>query len=75
MFASAGKIEFIGGDNTAKWVVKLDGQEVQVGNGEKVNVQSGDTITWSVASKKHGVVFAEQNLAQALVVSAHHNHS
>src|SRR5262249_9238886 len=50
----------------AKWFVKIDGQDVQVANGAKVQVRSGDTITWSVAAAKHGVAFAEQDLAQAM---------
>jgi plastocyanin len=63
----ARKIEFIGGDDTSKWVVKIDGAEVTVDNAKTVDVRSGDTITWSVASKTHGVAFAEQDLAQALL--------
>ena len=61
------KIEFIGGNNGAKWFVKIDGRDVQVANGATVKVRSGDTITWSVAAAKHGVVFAEQDLAQAMI--------
>jgi hypothetical protein len=60
-------IEFIGGNDTTKWVVKIDGQEAKVGNGKTVEVRPGDLITWSVAAKKHGVVFAEQDLAQVLL--------
>jgi plastocyanin len=60
-------IEFIGGNDTTKWVVKIDGQDVKVDNGKTVKVRTGDSITWSVAAKKHGVVFAEQDLAQALL--------
>src|SRR5438552_556891 len=62
------KIEFIGGNSGAKWFVKIDGQDVQVNNGTTVKVRSGDTITWSVAAAKHGVAFAEQDLAQAMIM-------
>jgi hypothetical protein len=61
------KIEFIGGNSGAKWFVKIDGQDVQVANGATVKVRSGDTITWSVATAKHGVAFAEKDLAQAMI--------
>ena len=64
---TARKIEFIGGNDTTKWVVNIDGQEVKVANGGTVKVRSGDSITWSVAARKHGVVFADQDLAQAMV--------
>jgi hypothetical protein len=63
----ARKIEFIGGNSGTKWFVKIDGQDVQVDNGTTVKVRSGDTITWSVASAKHGIAFAEQDLAQAMI--------
>src|SRR5262249_7295141 len=39
------KIEFIGGNNGAKWFVKIDGRDAQVANGATVKVRSGDTIT------------------------------
>jgi hypothetical protein len=65
------RIEFIGGTDTTKWVVKIDGQFAQAGkggtNGDTVKVRSGDSITWSFAAKKHGVAFAEKALAEALL--------
>ena len=64
---AARKIEFIGGNSATKWFVKIDGQDVQVPKQTTVKVRSGDTITWSVAQGTHGVAFAEQDLAQAML--------
>jgi len=61
------KIEFIGGNSGAKWFVKVDGKDEIVANGETVKVRPGDAITWSVEKATHGVAFAEQDLAQALL--------
>lgn len=65
------KIEIIGGDDTGKWIVKIDGQFAAAGkggtNGDTIKVRSGDLITWSFASKKHGVAFAQQDKAQAML--------
>src|SRR5262245_3218563 len=61
------KIEFIAGNSGAKWFVKIDGKDEDVKNGETVNVRPGDSITWSVAAATHGVAFAEQDLAQAML--------
>src|SRR5437016_5150604 len=48
------KIDFIGVNNGAKWLVKIDGQPAQPGNGgtngDSVKVRSGDSITWSITA-------------------------
>jgi uncharacterized iron-regulated membrane protein len=61
------KVEFIGGTDTSKWVVKIDDQTQSVDNATTVKVRSGDKITWSVAARKHGVVFANKDFAQAML--------
>jgi plastocyanin len=62
------KIEFIGtGTTAAKWTVKIDGVEKNIANQSKVKVRSGDSITWSVEGGKHGVAFAEEDLAKAML--------
>jgi plastocyanin len=66
----AREIKIMGGMNTMVWVVKIgDGKEEEVANGSTVKVHSGDSITWSVsvATRSHGVVFADQDLAEALL--------
>jgi len=66
---AARKIEVIGGLDTKKWVVKIDGKDETPDNGGTLKVRSGDSITWSVsvATRSHGVVFADQDLAQSLL--------
>jgi plastocyanin len=61
------KIEIIGGSDTKSWVVKIGNQDAKKNNGDTVKVRSGDTITWRVAARTHGVVFADQDLAQAML--------
>jgi plastocyanin len=61
------KIEFVGGGSATRWFVKIDGKDENVKNGETVKVRPGDSITWSVEKGTHGVVFAEQDLAQAVL--------
>jgi hypothetical protein len=65
------KIEFIGVNNGAKWTVKIDGTPADDGNGGKngdtVKVRSGDSISWSITAANHGVAFADQDLAEAML--------
>src|SRR5258707_7534637 len=71
------KIEITGKNNNgAKWFVTIDGQPAADGNGGKngqtVKVRTGDKITWIIAAVgnntiMHGVAFAEQNLAEAML--------
>jgi hypothetical protein len=67
----ARKIEIVGKNNGAKWFVSIDGQSAQDGNGGKngdtVKVHSGDTIVWTITAANHGVAFAEQDLAEAML--------
>jgi hypothetical protein len=67
----ARKIEIVGKNNGAKWFVTIDGQPAPDGNGSKnadtIKVHSGDTITWKITAANHGVAFAEQGLAQAML--------
>jgi plastocyanin len=64
---SSRAIIFTGGTDTTKWLVQIDGSDVSVDNGKTVEVHSGDSITWKVADKKHGVAFAEKALAEAML--------
>jgi plastocyanin len=65
------KIEITGKNNGAKWFVTIDGKEAEAGNGgnngDTVKVHSGDTITWKITAANHGVAFAEQDLAEAML--------
>jgi len=65
------KIEIVGKNNGAKWFVTIDGQPAKDGNGgqngDTVKVHSGDTITWKITAANHGVAFAEQDLAEAML--------
>lgn len=61
------KIEFLGGSSAAKWLVKIDGVDTMVPNNTTFKVRPEDAITWSVTAGKHGVAFAEQDLAQAML--------
>lgn len=67
----ARKIEIVGKNNGAKWFVTIDGQQAADGNGGKngdtIKVHSGDTITWKLTAANHGVAFAEQDLAEAML--------
>jgi plastocyanin len=66
--AGAGRIvEVIGGSVVTQWTVKIDGADTGLPDGSTVKVHSGDTITWSVADRTHGVIFANQDLAQAML--------
>jgi plastocyanin len=64
-------IEITGKNNGAKWFVTIGGVKAADGNGGKngdtVKVHSGDTITWSITDANHGVAFAEQDLAEAML--------
>jgi hypothetical protein len=65
------KIEFIGGNIGRHWFVKINDKDVTAehANGTSIKVHSGDSITWSISVENvpHGVAFAEQDLAQALL--------
>lgn len=59
------------GRGGAKWIVTIDGTPAPSGGGgdnkDTIKVRPKDTITWSVAANAHGVAFAEQNLAEAML--------
>jgi len=65
------KIDIVGKNNGDQWFVTIDGKEAKPGkggtNGDTVKVHSGDTITWRITAANHGVAFAEQDLAEAML--------
>jgi plastocyanin len=65
------KIEIAGKNNGRKWFVTIAGDSAAEGNGGKngdsVKVHSGDTITWIITDANHGVAFADQELAEAML--------
>jgi len=63
----ARKIEIIGVGNGAKWTVLIDGADKTPANKSEVEVHPGDTITWKVRQLTHGVVFDNQDTAEALL--------
>lgn len=62
------KIEINGtGNSNSQWSVIINGEDKTPANKGTVMVRSGDSITWNIAGGKHGVAFAEKNLAQAML--------
>jgi plastocyanin len=67
------KIEIVAKATGAQWFVTIDGKAAADGNGGKngqtVKVHPGDSITWSISvdNINHGVAFADQDLAQAML--------
>jgi hypothetical protein len=65
------KIEITGKNTGAKWFITINGKPAQDGNGGKngdtIKVHSGDKITWRITGARHGVAFAEKDLAQAML--------
>jgi plastocyanin len=61
------QIQIEGGGDFKHWLVKIgDGKVAPADNGTKIKVHSGDTITWILTDLNHGVVFAEQKVAEAM---------
>jgi hypothetical protein len=68
---TARTIEIVGKNSGAKWFVTIDGAAAPDGsggkNGDTIKVHSGDTIVWKITDANHGVAFAEQDLAEAML--------
>jgi len=65
------KIDIAGVNNGDQWSVTIDGNKAKPGNGgnngDTIKIHSGDTITWTITAANHGVAFADQDLAEAML--------